>query len=299
VSGLRIDPRLEATLPPHDDKHSQEFEKMIVDHGIIINPILTWRGLIVDGHNRFRVATKHGIPYETKAVFDWCQTIEEVQFEMRRMQAYSRNLTPHQRAEQCVAIVSYLTGKGMRKIDAADVAANAIGVTRRQVFRNIGTAKVVAECAEKLSDEVKSVAPAVVTELPVKDLKTLANLPHADQEAIIERNDGDIAKIQTELKRSRAVPAKEPDDEVFGDPDPRQAIKTVNDAARLAKRPLLDSITDAMQSLGTLNKHIAACKSLGSRDYNDCRFAMKTIDHVLERWLEDVQASEGVHAGVK
>jgi len=266
---------------------------MIVDHGVIINPILTWRGLIVDGHNRYRVATKHGIPYETKEVFHWCKTVEDVQYEMRRMQAYSRNLNTQQRAEACVSIVSYLVGKGMRRTDAVDVAANAAGVSRRQAFRDIGEVKAIQSALTKISPEVKSVAPQV-TEMAPKNLKTFAALPEADQESIVERHDGNLEKIEAELKRSRAVPPKKPDHEVFGDTDPRQAIKTASDEARLAKRPLLDSITDAMQTLGTLNKQIAACKSLGSRQYNDCRYAMKTIDEILEKWLEEVQTAEGV-----
>ncbi len=65
-------------------------------------------------------------------------------------------------------------------------------------------------------------------------------------------------------------------------------------SSRLPSRPLIDSISDAMQTLGTLNKQIAACKAISHRDYNDCRFAMKTIDEILERWLDEVKAAEGV-----
>jgi hypothetical protein len=294
MSQLRIDPILEATLSPHDDKHGVEFEKMLVDHGEVFDPILTWRGLIVDGHHRFRVACKHKLPYVTKEVFPWCNTIEDIQYEMRRMQAYRRNLNPAQRSEQCVAIVNYLTGKGVGATDAVRQAANAAGVSERTAFRDIKAAKSVASSLTKLSPQVKSVAPHVKDKMHHKTLETLANLDHADQEAIVEKHDGDVSKIERELKRSRAVPPKQPDAEVFGDTDPRQSIRTQNDEARVAKRPLINSITDAMQALASLNKHIQACKSLGARQYNDCRFAMKQIDQVLEEWLGECEKAIGI-----
>lgn len=290
---LRIDPRLEATLEAHDKQYGPEFETMLVEHGEVVDPILTWRGLIVDGHNRYRVAIKHGLPYQTREWFGWCDTIEDIQYEMRRMQITRRNTDRTKRSEYNYANISYRTGKGAKATDAVNQAASESDVSPRTVYRDIRKEKEIKAALESISSEVKSVAPQV-TEMAPLNLKTFAALPQADQESIVERNDGDLEKIEKELKRSRAVPPKKPDHEVFGDTDPRQAIKTKADEARLAKRPLLDSITDAMQALGMLNKHVAKCKTLGSRQYNDCRFAMKTIDEILEEWLNDVEKAEGL-----
>lgn len=289
---IRIDPILEATLHPHSDKLGQEFEKMLVDQGEVYDPIWTWNGLIVDGHHRYRVAIKNGLRYTTREVFPDAKTLEDVQFEMRRAQAYKRNLTPAERAETCYAIVAHLTGKGMKKNEAIDEAASATGVSRRQVFRDLQHAKTVEECAPKLSPLVASVAPTI-NELNTKDLKTFANLPHADQDAIIEKHEGDIARIEKELSKSRVVP-KPPVKEVFGEADPRQVTTTEIDKERAEKRPMVDNITDAMQMLGELNKQVAKCKSMGTRRYNDCRLALRKIDEVLEEWLDECERTLGI-----
>jgi hypothetical protein len=289
MSELRIDPRLEATLEAHDAKYGPEFEKMLVEQGEIVDPILTWRGLIVDGHNRYRVAIKHGLPYTTREFFGWCNSIEDIQYEMRRMQVNRRNCTPAKRSEYVVANVAYMVGRGASVGDAVGVAAQSSGISERTAYRDLAKVKAI----ESISDEVKSVAPQI-TNLPAASLKTFSALPKAVQEGMVERTDGDLEKIGRELKRSREVPPKKPDHEVFSETDPRRSIKTQYDEERLSKRPFLDSISDAMQTLGTLNKQIAACKAISHRDYNDCRFAMKTIDEILERWLDEVKAAEGI-----
>lgn len=67
--------------------------------------------------------------------------------------------------------------------------------------------------------------------------------------------------------------------------------KSVSAKTCLPKRPLVDSVTDAMQALGSLNKHLAAVKHLNPGRYAACRQAMKIIDENLEQLLEDAKAA--------
>ena len=79
-----------------------QLEANILRDGRIINPIIVWEGLIVDGHNRFIIAKKHPeIPF----------TVHETEFANRyeaiiwicKNQLGRRNLTPEQK--------KYLIGK--------------------------------------------------------------------------------------------------------------------------------------------------------------------------------------------
>lgn len=56
---LKIDPEFESQIPPLADDEYQLLEENIVADGIIINPLIIWNGVIVDGHNRFHIAEKH------------------------------------------------------------------------------------------------------------------------------------------------------------------------------------------------------------------------------------------------
>ena len=99
---LRIDPEFQAKIPPLMDTEYKQLEENILRDGRIYEPIVTWNGIIVDGHNRYKIALEHPeIPFETREMqfadkweaFDW----------MYKNQLGRRNLTDEQRA--------YLTGK--------------------------------------------------------------------------------------------------------------------------------------------------------------------------------------------
>ena len=56
---LRIDPEFASRIPPLTDDEYQQLEANILEDGVVINPIIVWNGVIVDGHNRFRILEKH------------------------------------------------------------------------------------------------------------------------------------------------------------------------------------------------------------------------------------------------
>ncbi len=99
---LRIDPEFESKIPPLTADELQKLEENILADGMVISPIITWDGVIVDGHNRFRIIEKHPqILYTT----------HEMHFDDRfaaiawicKNQLGRRNLTPEQK--------KYLIGK--------------------------------------------------------------------------------------------------------------------------------------------------------------------------------------------
>lgn len=56
---LRIDPEFESRIPPLTDDEFQQLEENILADDVIISPIIVWGDVIIDGHNRFRIAEKH------------------------------------------------------------------------------------------------------------------------------------------------------------------------------------------------------------------------------------------------
>lgn len=102
LNALKIDPEFQGKIPPLTFEELEQLEKNIVNDGKVINPIIVWNGLIVDGHNRYAILQKHpDIPY----------TVHEKEFADRyeaiiwicKNQLGRRNLTPEQK--------SYLIGK--------------------------------------------------------------------------------------------------------------------------------------------------------------------------------------------
>ena len=102
LSALKVDPEFQGKIPPLTFEELNQLEANILRDGRIINPIIVWQGLIVDGHNRYTIAKKHPeIPF----------TVHEKEFASRyeaiiwicKNQLGRRNLTPEQK--------KYLIGK--------------------------------------------------------------------------------------------------------------------------------------------------------------------------------------------
>jgi hypothetical protein len=63
---LRINELFESACPPLSEDELEKLEALIIKDGVIYNPILTWKDVIVDGHNRYFIAKKHNIDFTTK-----------------------------------------------------------------------------------------------------------------------------------------------------------------------------------------------------------------------------------------
>ena len=92
---LTIDPEFANKIPPLREEELGQLEENILADGVVINPLIVWDGVIVDGHNRYRILQKHPeiqfTTYEKKfpdryAAIAW----------ICKNQLGRRNLTPQQ-----------------------------------------------------------------------------------------------------------------------------------------------------------------------------------------------------------
>ena len=92
---ITVDPEFKSNIPPLSDEEFAQLEKNILADGCR-DPLVLWGQLIVDGHNRYVICTRHGLPFATvqkefagrDAAMDW----------MDANQLGRRNLTPDQRS---------------------------------------------------------------------------------------------------------------------------------------------------------------------------------------------------------
>ena len=94
---LKIDKEFKEKIPPLTEAEFEQLRENILSDGEVYEPIVTWNGVIVDGHNRWRIIQENPqIPFRTKemdfadkwAAFEW----------MYRKQLGRRNLTEQQKA---------------------------------------------------------------------------------------------------------------------------------------------------------------------------------------------------------
>ena len=93
---LIIDPEFAALIPPLTSDEFSGLEKSILEEGCR-DAIIVWGNIIIDGHNRFNICSKHNIPYRTE--YRDFPNREAAMLWMLQNQLSRRNLNDFQRVE--------------------------------------------------------------------------------------------------------------------------------------------------------------------------------------------------------
>ena|GEM_PF-4858040 len=133
---LKIDQDFKAYLGSCSELSDQELEKQLLAEGRPRDKLVAWNGYLVDGHRRYAICVKYGLPYEVleldlpdkKAVLQWMWANQECR----------RNWTAKDRAKHLAMLAIRKTEtleprQGTDKV-LADVA-KATGVCSRTVRR--------------------------------------------------------------------------------------------------------------------------------------------------------------------
>jgi len=108
---MQILQELEALIPPLTTEEYKQLERNILEEGIR-DPLVTWNGILVDGHNRYRIAQEFDIDFVTvEKVFADINAVKEW---MVNNQLGRRNLPEFVRGE----LLSYV--REMRKIEGKE-----------------------------------------------------------------------------------------------------------------------------------------------------------------------------------
>lgn len=92
---FKVDEEIRSLLPQLTDEEREILESSILKHGVT-HPLAVWKeeGILLDGHNRYDIATKHGLVYTTIEVS--CADREAALIWVDANQLGRRNLTPDQ-----------------------------------------------------------------------------------------------------------------------------------------------------------------------------------------------------------
>lgn len=96
VVALTVDDDFRSLIPPLTDDEYSRLERSIIAEGVR-DPIITWQGTIVDGHNRYRICQEHGIAFKTAEIVFGSKDaakiwIIENQFARRNLNSYQKSV---------------------------------------------------------------------------------------------------------------------------------------------------------------------------------------------------------------
>lgn len=93
---LRIEKEFESLIAPLSDSEYAHLKQNILSDGCR-EPIAVWDGVIVDGHNRYKICTENNVPFKTVSM-NFADRSEAIMW-MLKNQLGRRNLTDFQRNE--------------------------------------------------------------------------------------------------------------------------------------------------------------------------------------------------------
>lgn len=109
---MKIDVEFQSLIPPLTYEEKKMLEESILSEGCR-DAIVVWNDTIIDGHNRYEICTKHGIPFET--VNREFESRNEVIEWIIKNQFGRRNLPMHERARLALRLKPVIAEKAKEK----------------------------------------------------------------------------------------------------------------------------------------------------------------------------------------
>ena len=109
---IAIDSEFQSLIPPLSEDEYERLEKSILSEGVR-NPIITWNGTIIDGHNRYNVCEEHGI--ECPQVEKQFPSREAAKIWIIENQFGRRNLSPYDRSVLALKLEPLYTAEAERR----------------------------------------------------------------------------------------------------------------------------------------------------------------------------------------
>lgn len=135
-----IDPKLKAYIRPLSENEYQALESSIVADGCR-DALVVWDGILIDGHNRYAICTKHDLAFDTVEM-DF-KNIDEAKEWMLLNQLGRRNLSDYDRTVLALMLEDLYAARGK-----ANMVAGAKGLFKKtNPIEPVNTRKTIAEIA--------------------------------------------------------------------------------------------------------------------------------------------------------
>lgn len=257
VDGITIDREFRNLIPAISPEERSQLEANLVEHGGARDPLVVWRDgdrdTLIDGHNRYEICTRLGLPYEVEALdfggrdeaADW---IDRNQLGRRNLSKQDYKLLLGRRYNRAKKAEGGRADRtfGVEKVSTPKTAerlAKEHGVNEKTV-RNAGKFQ---EAAAKLGIE-KEIAAGKVKATEAQVVKVAKTLPDKPT-----RND--VEKAREEIARPRRRVSK-PAVEVFKEYPPTRCLEAV---AFYAQQFLERCPSRSEELRGALVSLIASC----------------------------------------
>lgn len=183
-------------IPPLSGDERRDLEESIILYGCR-DAIVVWRGVIIDGHNRFEICERNGILFQTLDMTEDFETEDEVKQWIIRNQFARRNIDKYQRSVLALQLKEMIAGRAKEN--------------QKQYFGNQHDGGLMVNLPEVQNDDGLMMNSSNVQNFAELENSSSANLPK--MEPINTR--GQLAKIagvsEQTIDRVEAIETEAPE----------------------------------------------------------------------------------------
>ena len=225
---IKIDKEFEKLIPKLTDEEFNQLEENCKDHGIQ-DSIKIWSGenIIIDGHNRYKIAEKNNLQYETEYM-SFNNRIDVIEW-MINNQRGRRNLNNYDRGLLALKLQDILKIKGLENKSkggklSKDIDSESESKTKDlEISPNVNSRKEASK-AFNVSDNTLNKVKHIEEKADEEIKEKLKN-----NEITVNKAYNDIKKKEREEKTEKAKPIKGKYNIVYADPPWKYNDKQNND----------------------------------------------------------------------
>jgi hypothetical protein len=177
---IKIDKEFKELIPPLAKEEYNLLEKSILDEGLR-DPIVIWNNIIVDGHNRFEICTKHNI--KINSIEKSFENRNDVKVWIIQNQFARRNLSAFDRSLLALKLENIISQKAKEKQQKAGGA-----LPQKSAEAPIETRKELAKIANVSHDTIAKV-------------KKIEEKATTEQKEKLRKGEESIHKIYSEIRQ--------------------------------------------------------------------------------------------------
>ena len=247
---LKIDPEFAEKIPPLTPEEFEQLEANILAEGTVLNPLIVWNGVIVDGHNRYKIIRAHPEISFTTHEKKFADRYEAIIW-ICRNQLGRRNLTDEQkkyligkqyeaekaaRGENSRGQPRDKTGKFHRNVQNEHYGSQVPATTREKVAKENNVTGSFVHRADQFTrglDAADAIIPGIRNEILSGTLK----VPEKSVTAVARAAPDERPQLAEDLRKPRPSPKKkkpEPDETPVQSEDMEDASNTDRPTSALA-----------------------------------------------------------------
>lgn len=279
IVNLTKDPEFKDLIPPLTAGELAALTEDILMHGLR-DPLAVWKGrnIILDGHHRYEICQKHGIPF--KIVELEFPNDTEAKIWMLKNQRGRRNMNESQRAMAAVTLESLYSEQAKERMGARtdlgqDLDPSEAGRSAEKAAKDMGVSHQTVSFAKKVTTsgiaELKQMVEA--NKIAVSTASKVAELTEEQQKTVCAKIEAKAAKKVQDGKNSSRVTSSEVEQMIENLNAPKPKVKTTEQNIAIVEQRLKSTV-----------------KVLSGIDTTTQREKLSTLLEIAEEIIQKVKA---------